>query len=33
MPLPVEIHVGPEPILHKFENVQLANLGRCSACN
>jgi Undecaprenyl-phosphate glucose phosphotransferase len=28
MSLPVEIHVGPEPILHKFENVQLANLGR-----
>jgi Undecaprenyl-phosphate glucose phosphotransferase len=28
MSLPVEIHVGPEPILHKFDNVQLANLGR-----
>jgi Undecaprenyl-phosphate glucose phosphotransferase len=28
MLLPVEIHVGPEPILHKFDNVQLANLGR-----
>jgi Undecaprenyl-phosphate glucose phosphotransferase len=28
MSLPVEIHVGPEPILYKFDNVQLANLGR-----
>jgi exopolysaccharide biosynthesis polyprenyl glycosylphosphotransferase len=28
MSLPVEIHVGPEPILYKFEHVQLAKLGR-----
>jgi Undecaprenyl-phosphate glucose phosphotransferase len=25
--LPVEIHLGPERILHKFDNVQLAKLG------
>jgi Undecaprenyl-phosphate glucose phosphotransferase len=25
--LPVEIHVGPEPILHKFEEVKLSKLG------
>ncbi len=27
MTLPVEIHVGPEPILHKFEEVKLSKLG------
>jgi Undecaprenyl-phosphate glucose phosphotransferase len=25
--LPVEIHIGPEPILHKFEEVKLSKLG------
>ena len=25
--LPVEIHLGPEQILHKFEEVELSNLG------
>jgi Undecaprenyl-phosphate glucose phosphotransferase len=27
MTLPVEIHIGPEPILYKFEEVKLAKLG------
>jgi Undecaprenyl-phosphate glucose phosphotransferase len=27
MKLPVEIHIGPEPILHKFEEVKLSKLG------
>jgi Undecaprenyl-phosphate glucose phosphotransferase len=28
MSLPIEIHVGPEPILYRFDNIQLAKLGR-----
>jgi hypothetical protein len=27
MTLPVEIHIGPEQILHKFEEVKLSKLG------
>jgi Undecaprenyl-phosphate glucose phosphotransferase len=29
--LPVEIHLGPEPILHKFEEVELSRLGSCAS--